>query len=315
MRVPLGMLLLCGLAAAQQAPLFRGGVVLVHVDAEVTAPDGRVITGFGRDDFRVYDEGKAQPVVLFSAGEEALDLILLFDVSGSMRPKVMEVADAAQLGVQELRKGDRVAVMVFNSKPRLLAPFTEDLESVERTIHDDVLSQPFAGSTLIQTAVDDAAVRLMRQPRTQRRRAVLIVTDNFGQRSRRESTVVRDFWEADATLTALVVRSTAVETFHTISTIMSPQLLAIQVGVKGITEKTGGDFIHAEDAGGAFQEAMHRIRSRYSLYYRLPDAKPQSTRTVHVELTGEAAKKHPKARVRARTGYVVPVHPEEGTVK
>jgi hypothetical protein len=88
--------------------------------------------------------------------------------------------------------------------------------------------------------------------------------------------------------------------------IMSPSALAMQVGVKGITEKTGGDFIRSEDGGSAFQEAMRRIRSRYSLYYPLPQAKPGTTRKVHVELTPEAAKRYPKARVQARTGYVVP---------
>ena len=76
--------------------------------------------------------------------------------------------------------------------------------------------------------------------------------------------------------------------------------------MKGIAEKTGGDSIAADDAGPSFRDMMHRIRSRYSLYYPLPEGKPGSTRTIHVELTGEAAKQHPKARVRARTGYMVP---------
>jgi VWFA-related protein len=312
MRLPF-FLLMAALASAQEPPLFRGGVALVHVDAEVTAADGRVLDGFAKDDFKVMDEGKPRPVVLFAAGEEALDLILLFDVSRSMRPRVMEVAGAAQLGLRELREGDRVAIMVFNSKPWLITPFTEDLESVARAIRENVLSQQFTGSTLIQTAVDDAALRLMRQRRTQRRRAVLIITDNMGQRSRRESTVVRDFWEADTTLSALVVPNPAYQAMRTIGTIMTPEMLVTNVGVKGITAKTGGDFIHSEDAVGAFQEAMHRIRCRYSLYYRLPDAKPRSVRSIRVELTGEAARKYPKARVKARTGYLVPEHPPEGT--
>jgi hypothetical protein len=51
---------------------------------------------------------------------------------------------------------------------------------------------------------------------------------------------------------------------------------------------------------------MHRIRIRYGLYYALPQAKPGTTRMVHVELTPEAARRYPKSRVRARTGYIVP---------
>jgi len=82
----LAFLASCGIA--QEPPLFQTGVALVHVDAEVAAPDGRILTGFTRDDFRVFDNGKEQRVVHFSAGDEPLDLIILFDISGSMRPKV-----------------------------------------------------------------------------------------------------------------------------------------------------------------------------------------------------------------------------------
>lgn len=302
----LALLLAClASAVAQETPTFRGGVSLVHVDAEVVDAEGRVLTGFTRDDFRILDEGKPQPIVQFAAGEEALDLILLFDVSGSMRSKVAAVAAAADQGMRELRPGDRVAIMAFNTKPRLILPFTEDLEAVQRGIRDDVLSLRFGGGTFIQTAVEDAAKRLAREPRTARRRAVLVITDNYGQRTRREKNVVREFWEADAILTGLIVRGKVVQTFQTINTITHPYLMSFQVGIKGITEKTGGDFIHSDDPGAGFQEAMHRIRSRYSLYYPLPDARQGSTRTIHVELSAAAAKQNPKARVRARTGYRV----------
>src|SRR4051794_35336975 len=110
-------------ALGQETPVFKTAVSLVHIDAEVAAQDGRILGDLTKDDFRVLDEGSPQPILHFSAGEDALDLILLFDVSGSMRPKVQEVAAAAREGMQELRKGDRVAVMVFNTRTRLLAPF------------------------------------------------------------------------------------------------------------------------------------------------------------------------------------------------
>jgi VWFA-related protein len=308
MRLAAVLFFACGVFA-QDTPVFRTDVSLVHVDAEVTAADGKILTGFSKKDFRVLDEGKEQPILHFSAGQEALDLILLFDVSGSMRPKVEEVAAAAREGVQELRPGDRVAVMVFNTHARMLLRFTDDLDAVQRSIREDVMGLRFGGGTFIQSAVSESARQFMGQARTERRRAVLIITDDFGQRTRKESTVVRELWEADALLTGLIVRSKSVETARTISTIMNPYLIGLQAGVKGMAEKTGGDFIHAGDAGLAFQEAMRRIRNRYSIYYAMPNAKPGSRRIVHVELSDDAAKRFPKARVRARTGYVIPVNP------
>ncbi len=306
MRSAWAVLLAVAVAAAQGNVVFRAAVALVHVDAEVTAADGRILTGFTRDDFRILDEGKEQPILQFAAEEEPLDLILLFDISGSMRAVVQSVAEAAHEGFRELRPGDRVAVMVFNTRTRMVAPFTGDLDAVDRAIQKDVLQMEFGGGTFIQSAVDDAAREFLHQKRTERRRAVLIVTDNLGTRTRREATVVRDFWEADALLTGLIVRNPKFERLRTAAVILGPQTLLMTAGMKGIAEKTGGDYIASEDAGQAFTDAMRRIRSRYSLYYGLPKAKTGTTRRIKVELMPEAAKRYPKARVRTRTGYVVP---------
>jgi VWFA-related protein len=293
---------------AQEAVVFRTGVALVHVDAEVIQ-DGRIVSDLHQSDFRVLDERKEQAVLHFSAEEEPLDLILLFDISGSMRLVVQGVAAAARQGFRELRPGDRVCVMVFNTRTREVASFTGDLDAVDRTIQNDVLGMRFGGGTFIQSAVDAAAQRFGRERVTQRRRAVLIITDNIGQRTRREISVVRDFWEADALLSGLIVTNPTMQKIQTITTIMAPQGLLMRAGMKGIAEKTGGDAIQTSDPGPAFQEAMHRIRSRYSLYYALPEGKPGAVRSVKVELTPDVAKRFPKARVRARTGYVVPAQP------
>jgi VWFA-related protein len=306
MRITLALLACCLLSRAQDGVTFRAGISLIHVDAEVTSANGRLLTGFTKADFRVLDEGKPQTVATFSAEEQPLDLILLFDVSGSMRAVVGDVAAAAHEGLQELRQGDRVCVMVFNSRSWVLAPFTGDLDAVARTIENDLMRQRFGGGTLIQAAVDDAAERLRQEKRSQRRRAVLIVTDNMGTRTRREETVVRDYWEADAILSGLIIGNPRYQAMNTIATVMGPQRLLMQAGMKGIAEKTGGDAIKSDDPGRAFQEMMHRIRSRYSLYYPMPAGKPGKPHTIRVELTGQAAQANPKAMVRARKGYVMP---------
>lgn len=295
------LLVLATAACAQNRPTFKTGVALVHVYAEVATADGRTIDGLTKSDFRIFDERKEQTILHFSAGEDPLDIILLFDISGSMQPKVRQVAAAAREGVQELRPGDRVAVMTFNTKTRVVLPFTDDLERVQRSIREDILSLQFGGATFIQSAVSDVAKRFFAEPRTGRRRAVLIVTDDLGQRTRRESTVVRELWEADALLTGLIVRGGAMYTVQLIQSAMHAYMV---VGVKGIAAKTGGDFIASGDPGDGFQQAMRRIRRRYSLYYAMPEAKPGTRRSLRVELSPAAAAKYGKAQVRARTGYI-----------
>jgi VWFA-related protein len=126
------------MAAAQPPSVCRAGVSLVHVGAEAIAADGRILTGFSKEDFRVFDQGVAQQLVHFSAEEQPLALILLFDISGSMRSGGAS-RWAARRGLRELRPGDRVSVMVFNARSRVVLPFSEDLDGVERSIQQDVL--------------------------------------------------------------------------------------------------------------------------------------------------------------------------------
>jgi VWFA-related protein len=301
----LGILLATAVAAPAPPSTFRTRVALVRVDVGVESKDGRTLDGLGPGDFRVYENGKLQPIKQFSAGDEPLDLILLFDVSGSMRPAVAQVAAAARDAFHELQPGDRVSVMVFNTQSEVVSPFTEDLSEVDRAIQSDVLGLPFQGGTFIQQAVDDAALRFMKQPRTNRRRAVLIITDNMGQRTRREQSVVRDFWEADTVLSGLIVSSPSTRALRTFATIVGPQTLLLQAGMEGIAVKTGGDFVHARENGAAFREAMRRIRTRYSLFYALPAGKAKK-RKIRVELSPQAARQFPGARLKNRSGYVAP---------
>ncbi len=294
--------------SAQDAPTFRSDLSLVHVDLEVTDGD-RLLTGFHQQDFLVLDNGQPQHILYFSQDEEPLDVILLFDISGSMRSNVARVAASAQAAFSELRPGDRVAVMTFQSRTRVVAPFSEDLASVQRTIQEDVVGGRFGGGTRLLAGVDDAAQYFLEQPKTRRRRAILILTDNFGQRSRRSSTVVHRLWEADASLSGLIIRSSLDTALNTASTVMNPALgLLLREGMEGVAEKTGGDTIKADDPGQSFREMMHRIRLRYSLYYAMPAAKPGEERQVKIELSPDAQRRFPKARVRARKGYQIPAN-------
>src|SRR3954452_17469305 len=98
---------------AQDGATFRLDVSLVHVDAEVLTKDGRIVSGLGIEDFRVFDDGREQKLVSVASEQQPLDLILLFDISASMRPRIQRVAQAARQAAALLRKGDWVAIMCF----------------------------------------------------------------------------------------------------------------------------------------------------------------------------------------------------------
>ena len=76
--------------------------------------------------------------------------------------------------------------------------------------------------------------------------------------------------------------------------------------MREIAVKTGGDTLNTADAAEGLHEMIHRLRSRYSLYYVLPRGKAGEERKIKVQLTPDAARRFPGATVRARNGYVAP---------
>jgi VWFA-related protein len=274
------------LAIVAQEPVFRSGVTLVRVDTEALDAAGQILIGLKKEDFQVFDEGSQQPVVSFSFEAEPLDLILLFDLSGSMRSKLLRVVRAVELGFHELKPGDRVCVMAFNSGGLEVAPFTDDLDAVNQTVMLKVLGLHFGGSSNAGRGVADATLRFRREPKSQRRRAVLVITDKPESMASGTQAAVRDLWEADAVLSDLVIGN-------------APDTQVLERGGNVAAGKTGGLTVVAGDPGPSFQTALRMLRRRYTLYYAAPGGAPGSERRIEVRSPVAGA------RIRARTGYVV----------
>jgi VWFA-related protein len=293
MRLPL-LVCFASLALAQ-TPTFQAGTSQVRVDVEVFSGSA-VVAGLRPADFLVRDSGRTQPVLHVTQNEEPIDLILLFDISGSMEKTVARVAASARQALAQLRPGDRVAVMTFASRPRLLSGFTDDFEAIERTIQDDILDEPFEGGTRLWDAADESARIHFRQGRNARRRAVIMITDNLGQKGRRdEDESLESLWESSTVLCAVVVNN--------------PEFARRErraIHIDRLAAESGGDVIESDDAGEAFGRMVSRIRGRYSIYYEMPQGRPGEFRKIEVSLQGDAQRHFPGARVRARKAYRVP---------
>jgi hypothetical protein len=289
----LSLLLLCAVvASAQDGVVFRSGVSLVRVDAEATDASGAFVASLRKDEFRVLDEGEEQALVNFGFEEESLDLILLFDTSGSMRGKLLNIVRATELGFNELHRGDRVCVRVFSGISAEILPFTDNLQAVNEAILIRVLQLKFSGGSRLEPAAEDAALRFRGEPKTRRKRAILIITDKPGAREANEAAIVHDLWNSDAVVSEL-------------------NLDRNQNGSNAIVDKTGGITIAAGNPGEAFRDSIHYLRSGYTMFYALPGVSPGAERKLQVELTPEAAKRYVNVRIRARSGYIAPSRPSQ----
>jgi hypothetical protein len=210
-----------------------------------------------------------------------------------------------------------VAVMTFGGSSKIVQSFTENLDEVEHSIRSAVLGRA-RGSTRILSAVRAAADYFRRQPRNRRRRAILLVTDNEGLPSGRAASVIRNLWEADASLSGLQIRTPREDNrlrYKSPLVWLAPQVVLLTMErMNTVIERTGGDFVNVTGPGGGaeFHELMRRLRLRYTLQYAMPQGKPGEERRIQVMLSGDAQAKNPQARVRARTGYRIPQKQRRG---
>jgi hypothetical protein len=117
--------------------IFKTGVADVRVD--VLALQGQdLINSLTKGDFTVTDEGQPQSLIAFAHGDEALNLILLFDISGSMQKHIEQIAKTARQALAHLRPGDRVAIMVFAKTSAVHQDFSDNLAETARQISSAV---------------------------------------------------------------------------------------------------------------------------------------------------------------------------------
>jgi VWFA-related protein len=284
-----------------ETPVFKTGVADVRVDVQVI--EGKnVIHGLNKDDFLVTDENQPQTIVSFSHGEERLNLILLLDISGSMQRYIEDVAQTAKEALAHLRPGDRVAVMVFARRSAVHQGFSDNLAETARQIGSAVKSWDVGTSTLINSAVVDAARYMDKHAGPDGRRAILIITDNLSMSYQlTDGQVIRELNKADTVFNAIVtgraIRPRPMEPGKSSNPDFTP------ADVFHLAEETGGEWVKADRADASFQEMINRIRNRYMLAYHEPSAAPGTFRHIGVSLTEAARRKHPLAELRARNGY------------
>lgn len=260
-------------------------VDVVQVTAVVTDADGRFVDGLTRQSFRVYEDGRPQPITFFAAENIPLDIVVAVDVSSSMTDAMPQVKRAVKRFLEALRPDDRVTLIAFNHNVFTLARQENNPAARARAV--DRLAS-WGG-----TALYDAIVRGLELLRNrQGRRSLVIFTDGEDQSSRNtEAEVLRTVEASDATL-FLIGQGRGAR--------MAP-LIAVQ---ERLARVSGGRSFQAEKADqleDAFAQIVEELSHQYLLGYPPPSLERDSRwRAIRVELIGGNNGSH---RVRARQGY------------
>ena len=317
--------------AGDEPVVFRSDVSLVRVDVQALERSGRSLNTLRREDFELFEEGKRLEIKNFSREEIPADVLLLIDVSGSMRPHVERLADAAGQAATVLGNDDRIAVMVFDRGTRTRMQFRPpgDLQS---ELNHLLRQEGFNGGTDITRALYDATRHIARHARRDARRAIVILTDDRTERDRDEIGIGRELALNNTVVSAILAEDAMFQSrrgggqwpqqdpiggtlggiifgrrggYRRGPVVVGPGGGGLQsAGTAEIAEASGGDTMNIEDAG-AFEETLARIRQRYALYFNLPPGVQQGEeRHIEVRLTAAAQRRHPSTDLQYRRVYV-----------
>jgi len=178
-----------------EGDIVRVNTTLVSIPVSVMDRDGKYIPNLRKEDFRVWEDGVEQQVAYFASTEKPFTVALLIDTSGSTRNKLEGIQDAAIAFVNQLRADDRVMIVSFNDKIRVLTPQPTN----DRGLLRDAIRQTEAGSgTRLYDAVDQVINQYFNH--IEGRKAIVLFTDGVDTTSKhaRYEDNVRDAEELDA---------------------------------------------------------------------------------------------------------------------
>jgi len=262
-----------------QQPTFSTRVEVVRVDVLVTE-NGRSVSGLKPADFEVADNGVPQKVDLVDVERLPLDLVLAFDISASVAgARLGQLRSASEVLLDELKKGDRVALVTFNQVVRLRSPLTAVREGVQAALEQLRAD----GSTALY---DGSYLALMAVEQTSGRRLQIVFSDGLDSCSWLSAEAVvetarRSGWVAYAVSVAEAGKSPAF--------------------LRDLCDVTGGRLIEVESTwnlSSVFVDVLDEFRQRYIVTYSPRGVAKDGWHRLEVRVKGR------KATVKARPGYL-----------
>jgi VWFA-related protein len=279
-------------AVTRPGATLRVDTNVVLVPVTVCDSSDRPVTGLEKENFRVFDDQVEQTVTMFSMEDAPIAVGLVFDISGSMGPKLRLSRAAANQFFRTANPEDEYFLVEFNDKPRLAVPLTRD--------PDDIQAQLAATQSKGRTALLDAVVLGIHELKKsgKPRKALLIISDGGDNSSRYTESEVKDLVrETDALIYAIGIYGGGVSPEEA----SGPGLLA------DIAEQTGGRHLAADasDIPDIAAKISVELRNRYVLGYS-PTDRRRDGRYHPVQVKIAQPRGMTALRASWRRGYFAP---------
>ena len=242
-------------------PQFRVGVNTVSVAVTLLDEKGRLVTGLDEDNFTIFEDGVEQDIEFFAHGELPLKMVILLDVSTSMRQKLPMAQEAAIGFVGSLKPGDEVQVVEFGERVLTLVEFTSDFDDVANAIR----STKVKGATALYRAMYVSTKDLEAYRRDALdRRAVVVLSDGNDTVSRLGFEDVK----AQARRSNVIIY--AISLRASLADLKKEKYRNAKYELDMLARESAGTSYAPEklkDLAGVYEEIATELKSQYSLGY------------------------------------------------
>ncbi|RPI28121.1 MAG: VWA domain-containing protein [Acidobacteria bacterium] len=293
--------------AQSSPPRFRIEASFIKVPVTVSDSHGRPIPDLGPRHFRVFDEGEERRIDNFVLDKSPVNVILLLDMSGSVRDEIEDIKDAAVSFSRIFDKEDRIAVMTFSDKVDLLQDWTNDGGKVRKS-----LKKAKAG---YRTALFDALDHLGRNRfrGVAGKKVIIVLTDGVDNESQTTfEAVLPRLVQADVALyivsrTRLVMpqiqREARVEFLNQVmknilkddEDFVELYFREKETAMQHLSESTGGRVLFPlklSDLKDSYEELARELKSQYLLTFRPPLESEKRFRSIKVACSDPMAIVH-----------------------
>ena len=276
---------------------------LVMIPVTVSdAVSGEYVSNLAKTDFSIFENGVEQEIAYFGVSQQPLTVILLLDTSPSTEYKIEEIQDAALTFVNHLNPQDRVEVIKFNEKIRVLTRATRKRDKIYKAIK----KARFDGGTSLYDAVDFSVGR--RLAKVKGRKAVVLFTDGVDTTSENafyDDTVSKA--EKSDTTVFTIFYDTYEKTLRRGKSSSVRELGKRKLGkmyLEELATLTGGRMIEPgsqpSSLNAAFRAIADELKRQYNLgYYPIEIGKPGERKKLKVRVY------QPNLNIRSRDNYIV----------
>ncbi len=312
----LSLLLAATLPFAQDQPLlFHATSELVLVDVQVlhtktSAPAPSLQAG----DFQISEEGVPQQIIHFSRDEFPLSVVLLFDLTDSVRTELKRLAEGATTALEHFKPADEVAVMVYSGHASLVDGFTTDRRRTRHAI-EKAASMKSGEPAYFNEAVYQATVELRQASGPANRRVIIWLTDNLPNVPSNKKYVAHTEVEALRALHEEAVVVAPILLRSPLWAVLGPMVRAAEASqeksfppgdARNYAELTGGQAVglRGKQPEERLAQLIDELRARYTIGYHPSDPQPAGTfRKIRVALVLTPTLRPKEWTVLARQGY------------